>query len=371
MSKPITFAVIGGGAVGTGALRAASRLPGVECVGVCDTNPDSRTRLTDEFGIPACADVETLLELGPDAIKVASPNALHADHAVAALEAGCHVLTEKPMATTMADCQRMLRAAEASGKLLMVNFEYRVSTLFAKVHELIAAGHVGQPRNVMIYESRGPFMGQAGGWRFRAGAAGGLITEKLVHYIDLCCWFVGQPATSVHGFHGPNTIKHYEFPDNAFLVFKHGGTAQSVVATHHGIQPDMFTGTYPPGDPDFQRRSLPVMARYGHRDFTLVAGDEGSIIADVQRMEVATSRYQPCEGRGGQRTWPDAVYDFNHVSWSEACHNQVGLLEHFIACVRGEAEPAIPVAESCRNMAAVFAAEDALAGETGVTIESP
>src|SRR3954451_20737154 len=109
-------ALIGCGKVGRIHAVALAALPESELVAVCDGLPDRATAFAEEFGVTGFADVAEMLEKSkPDAVCICTPHPLHADPAVLALSAGVHVLVEKPMAATLADCDRMLAAAQASG----------------------------------------------------------------------------------------------------------------------------------------------------------------------------------------------------------------------------------------------------------------
>ena len=372
MNKQLTFAVVGGGKVGQGALRYAAGRDDIRTTGVVEPDEAGRARLAAAYDVPVYDSLEALLASKPDCVKICSPNAMHAEQSVQCLEHGANVLVEKPMATRLEDCRRMVDAENAAGKVLLVNFEYRISAVFAKVRELVAEGAIGTVRNVFLYESRGPFWGAKGSWRYTKEGAGGIVSEKLVHYIDLMRFFTGAPVTQVNGFHGPNTISHYEFADNGFLIMRHRNGAQSVIGTFHGVQPDWCFEEYPDKhdvNTDLGARREAFIARYGHRDFLQITGTEGSIDADMVHATVATCRYVPCDARGGQATKAGPHFDFSHLPWAETIHNQTGMLDHFFACVHGNAEPCVPSAEALESMAATFAAETALEEQKGVEVD--
>ena len=148
--------------------------------------------------MPTTTDLDTFLDWDIEAVIVVSPNYLHAEHAVAALNAGKHVLVEKPMATTLEDCDRMLTAAERAGKVLAVGLEMRVFTLFSKVKELIEAGAVGRPLHLKLDLWRRPYRAGAGGWKTDPDKLGSAILEEPIHYLDLARWYfsgVGEPVS--------------------------------------------------------------------------------------------------------------------------------------------------------------------------------
>jgi predicted dehydrogenase len=126
-----------------------------------------------------------------DAVDLCTPSFLHADQAVAALKAGKHVLVEKPMATTAADCQRMLDAATASGKVLMIGHVLRFWPDYIAALSLIRSGALGPLRSVALRRKCG-----APGWSpwlRDKSKSGGAALDLLIHDFDFCRQLVGLP----------------------------------------------------------------------------------------------------------------------------------------------------------------------------------
>ncbi len=194
---PLKFGLIGGGRW-AGVHRDALATVGADLVAVTVRSDDSRDRLADEWNVWATTDLDAMLARDLDAVIVASPNYLHAEHTVAALDAGKHVLVEKPMATTTEDCDRMLAAAERADRVLAVGLEMRVFTLFAEVKRRIDAGDVGTPRHLKLDLWRRPYRAGAGGWKSDPAKLGSAILEEPIHYLDLARWYfaaVSEPQT--------------------------------------------------------------------------------------------------------------------------------------------------------------------------------
>lgn len=179
--------------------RAALKTLGAELTAVLVSSDSSAKRVEEEWGVHASSDLAEFLKADTEAIIVASPNYLHAQHAVAALDAGRHVLVEKPLAISLAGCDDILAAAERSGKVAAVGLEMRVFTLFAKVKELVSSGAIGAPLHLKLDLWRRPYRGGAGGWKGDPSKLGSSILEEPVHYLDLARWylaeFVGEPTT--------------------------------------------------------------------------------------------------------------------------------------------------------------------------------
>lgn len=137
-----------------------------------------------------------------DAIDIVVPNHLHAEVAIAALEAGKDVLVEKPMAATIADCDRIVDAVRRTGKVLSVGHELRISQQWGYIKRLIDDGELGDVLYANISLLRFPYRQGSGGWRYAADHVGSWILEEPVHFFDLVMWWfekVGVPTT-VHGF---------------------------------------------------------------------------------------------------------------------------------------------------------------------------
>ncbi len=159
----------------------------------------SKKRVERDWGVRATTEMQGFLSYGGEAVIIASPNYLHDEHAALCLNAGKHVLVEKPMAITLAGCDRILEAARRSGKVLAVGLEMRVFTLFAKVKELLDAGAVGKPIYLKLDLWRRPYREGAGGWKGDPAKLGSSILEEPVHYLDLARWYLkdawGEPSS--------------------------------------------------------------------------------------------------------------------------------------------------------------------------------
>lgn len=188
-------AVIGLGEAGQGIhLPALEGLPGAVVVGACDPDPGRRERARARWGIPVYAAVEELLaRSSPEVAVVATPPALHAEHALACLETGAHVVCEKPLAASLAEVDRMAGAARAAGRLVVPNHEFRLMPIFEAIAAAVA------DRGPVRFASVGQLLrrppGSEAGWR------GGLLRRTLyeagVHLVDLSLVLLGGRPTGV------------------------------------------------------------------------------------------------------------------------------------------------------------------------------
>src|SRR5687767_10271416 len=123
----------------------------VEMVGLCDMNPLRVERARELVGVdaPVFTDVATMLrETRPETLIVCSRDVQHDAHIIMALEAGCDVVTEKPMTTTAEKCRRILEAEARTGRRIDVTFNYRYGPTARRIKELILAGAIGEIASV-------------------------------------------------------------------------------------------------------------------------------------------------------------------------------------------------------------------------------
>lgn len=201
MPFPLRIGVIGAGAIAIhGHLPAFKILPDVEVIALCDTAVERAQAVAIQFAIPEVyADYRDLLAVPSlDAVTIALPNVLHAPVTIAALEAGKHVLCEKPLATTLADGQMMVDAAARAGKVLAVNMHYRMAAELVTLRSAIAAGRLGRVRYVNIRFLRRTGIPGFGSWFTQQNlSGGGVLMDIGAHMLDLALWLQGFPGVAV------------------------------------------------------------------------------------------------------------------------------------------------------------------------------
>lgn len=193
----LRFGLIGYGLWGRHHARAIVQAPGATLAAIaCRTEATAAAAARDFPGVPVHRDYRELLaQTDVGAVDVVVPNALHAEVGVAALEAGKDVLLEKPLAPTLADCDRLIAAAARAGRILTVGHELRLSHQWGAIKTLIDAGDLGELSSAVMSLFRFPYRPGSGGWRHEAGQVGSWIMEELVHHFDLLLWYFAR--------HGP------------------------------------------------------------------------------------------------------------------------------------------------------------------------
>jgi predicted dehydrogenase/nucleoside-diphosphate-sugar epimerase len=144
-AKRLRAGIIGAGYVSTHHIRAVQSLDFAEVAAIADVNLARARDVAERFHIPvACGSLEEMRAASPDVIHVLTPPDLHCDLAVQALEMGCHVMVEKPMANTVEECDRMIAAARRNGGVLTVNHSARMDPIVLEALERVRAGEVGK-----------------------------------------------------------------------------------------------------------------------------------------------------------------------------------------------------------------------------------
>lgn len=195
MPTPVSFALLGAGGIARAWARAFAQVPLARLVGVWEPNAEQAEALAAEFHCALYASEEALLEDEQvEAVIVCSPNLHHAAQTVAAAEAGKHVLTEKPMALTVGDCDRMIAACEQAGVLLMVGQALRFCSPFAAVLERARAGDFGRLLAAHIIRMGIPArIDRPRTWRNDESQTGGWLLELNVHEVDYLQALLGLP----------------------------------------------------------------------------------------------------------------------------------------------------------------------------------
>ena len=248
---PLKTALVGCGKVGRTHALALTRLAESDLVACCDADGARAAAFAGEFGGAAFDDVADLLRSAePDVLVVATPHPLHAAPAVAALGRGVHVLVEKPLAASLADCDAMLAAAERGGATLGVVSQRRYYAPVRRVRAALDAGKLGRPALglFLMYSWRDPAYYRSDPWRGTwAGEGGGVLVNQSPHQLDLLQWFLGEPE-EVTGFHANLNHTSIEVEDTAVAAVRFRGGAVGSIAASLSQKPGVYTKVHVHGD---------------------------------------------------------------------------------------------------------------------------
>jgi predicted dehydrogenase len=244
--------------IGAGSWVLSSHLPEltkrrdeVEFWGVCRLGGDLLAQVRDDWGFAhGSEDYREVLEAGADIVVVGSPAALHYDHAKAALEAGAHVLVEKPFTATSAQAWDLVATAERTGRHLLVAYGYNYRPMMRKARDHIARnGGVGQIESLLIYMASGTreLLSGAGAyarassvaapdmatWVDPALSGGGYGQAQLTHALGLALWLHNLDVTAVNAVVASPLGGTVEQHDAAVLHLAGGGIGTLTGASAH------------------------------------------------------------------------------------------------------------------------------------------
>jgi UDP-N-acetyl-2-amino-2-deoxyglucuronate dehydrogenase len=230
MSKKIRFAVIGCGHIGKRHASMVAANDDCELVALCDVREKSKLGI-EEFGSAIYySSVDALFQskLDVDIICVASPNGYHEDHALRALEFGCHVVIEKPMSLTKAGCERVIFKALQKRKEVFCVMQNRYSPPSVWLKDILEKGVLGKIFMVQVncywnrddrYYKPDATTGKPTGWHGTADLDGGTLFTQFSHFIDLMYWFFGDITNIKARFADFMHAKSTDFEDSGFVSF--------------------------------------------------------------------------------------------------------------------------------------------------------
>lgn len=343
---PIKIGVIGCGAIGQRRhIPEAHANPDIQLIALADPNKERVEAVAKSFGNPKpYTDWKKLLKHpGLDAVVVATPNYLHAEQTIAALQAGKHVLVEKPMATTLTEARDMIKAAEKANKYLMVGQNQRLMPPHVKAKELLDRGVLGKVLSFRTaFQHGGPEGWSVDGltsWFFKKDEAVMGVTGDLgVHKIDLMRYLLGQEFTEVSAHlatldkKGPDG-KLIALDDNAYVTVK----------TQKGILGSIIIS----------------WTNYGHgheENYTYIFGEKGVMALGAHKDFGVTINY-----KNGQK-------EFHAVGEIATNTKQVssGVVDLFAKSILTKTPPTIDGHEGLHALKVILAAQEA--AKVGKTI---
>jgi len=194
LGKTINFAIVGCGRI---AQRHAKHICDVGSLkAVCDIKRDRADTLARKCGATAYYSIDDLLkkEKSVDVVSICTPNGLHAEHSIIALQTGHHVLCEKPMAIKVRDCKRMISAAKKAKRRLFIVKQNRFNPPVAAVKKVIDEGRLGKIMNIQLncFWNRNLQYYNESDWKGTKKLDGGTLFTQFSHFIDLIYWLIGD-----------------------------------------------------------------------------------------------------------------------------------------------------------------------------------
>lgn len=241
MKSRINFAIIGCGRIGQRHATHAKNNGILKAV--CDTDPEKANQMAALYNANPYYSIEDLLlgEREIDVVAICTPNGLHSQHAIKALEAGHHVLCEKPMAISVSDCGAMIQAAERNNRRLFAIKQNRFNPPVAAVKEAIDKGILGRIYSVQLscFWNRNEDYYQ-NSWKGSQSLDGGTLYTQFSHFIDLLYWMFGD-IQDVQAFCDNYSHKNIiDFEDTGAVILRfYNGSIGTVNYTVNAFQKNM------------------------------------------------------------------------------------------------------------------------------------
>lgn len=233
--EQLKTALVGCGKVGHTHAHALRDIPESVFTAVCDSNYDRAQQFGAQYGVKAFRDAgEMVSQCGIQAVAVCTPHPAHAAPAIAAIQGGAHVIVEKPLASTLQDCDAILGAAHKAGVKTGMICQRRFYAPCQRIRRAIDEGKLGAPILGVVtmygwrdekYYAADPWRGQ---WRAEGG---GVLVNQSPHQLDLLQWYMG-PIDELYGMWGNLNHSYIEVEDTALAVirFKNGGFGNILVS---------------------------------------------------------------------------------------------------------------------------------------------
>ncbi|MCQ5130530.1 Gfo/Idh/MocA family oxidoreductase [Butyricicoccus faecihominis] len=314
--------IVGAGAIAYAHAKACRAL-NVEIVGVFDIRAESAKKLADEYHAAVLVDMEQYEKAvqGADMVHLCTPPSLRLAYAEIAMKAGCHVVTEKPMAIAVEDARKMCDMAERYGVQIMVDYNHRFRPGFQKLLEIVRSGQIGDIVDAFVYRA-GMLGGNAGTkndtWRRKPGLVCGMSIESLSHDIDMIIQLAG-PVRDVKADVRGTYAEIPEFDNNVHVSLNMESGAMALV--------NASWSSYMKGS---------TRGVIGTKGTVYLEGDD---LFDFTRLRIRTDEME-CEQE----------FKLNDIYNLATCPSYTNATRHFLDVIEGKAENAVSGAYALRTL---------------------
>jgi predicted dehydrogenase len=324
----VSVAIIGAGGIARDHADAFRRIPDARVTRVADVNAARARALAQSLDTPWTTDVDSVIAAPDvDAVDICTPSGTHAPLTIAAAERGKAIHVEKPAALSLADFDAMVAATQRHGISLMVGQTARFQPVNTEISREIAAGTIGRLRALHVTWYTGHVW--EGGWRawqLDVARSGGHPVHNGIHALDLAVWLFGQPVARVFARGTPTFAPAMGIPDTFHMTAKMADGGLAVLEIAYSLKQRG----------DSLRRILAV-------------GEHGSL----HHSSEEDPRLVSDAGRIASPAVADAMY-----------HQ----LSHWVATLRGEAEPIVQTAQVRAALAAALGAQESLTTGAAVNL---
>lgn len=235
------YALIGCGRISPHHIMAA-RNNQLEIVAVCDIDPERLEKTAEQLEhVRQYTDYRTMLENESlDLVAIATESGKHSQIALDCIQAGCHVIIEKPIALSIADADQIIEMAKQKGVLVCVNHQNRFNKSVQYIHGAIAQGRFGRllHGSARIFWNRNREYYEQAPWRGTWEQDGGALMNQCIHNIDLLCWLIGSEAVEVFAY--TDNLKHpyIEAEDLGVALVKFQNGAYGIIEGTTNVYPE-------------------------------------------------------------------------------------------------------------------------------------
>jgi predicted dehydrogenase len=241
--KQYNIALIGCGKVAHLHAKAIGNLPCATLAAVWSRTPESARKFADTYGAKACNDIQSMVrENGIDLVIVCNPHPFHREVTVQAAQAGAHVLVEKPLASTLEDCDAMIEACNSADVKLGVVSQRRFYAPVQRIRRAIDDGKIGAPVlgtiNMLGWRDKAYY--DADPWRGTWDMeGGGVLVNQAPHQLDILLWFMGE-VDEVYGLWRNLNHPYIEVEDTVVAVVKFRNGALGNIIVSNSEKPGIY-----------------------------------------------------------------------------------------------------------------------------------
>ena len=309
---------------------------GAQLSAVCDIQPDRADEMAQKFGVKAYYSLEDMLSSGEiDVVSILTPSGLHAEHTIAAANAGKHVVVEKPMALRLEDADAMIAACDRARVKLFVVKQNRLNVPVVKAREALDAGRFGKLvlGTVRVRWRRDQSYYNQDSWRGTWAQDGGVLANQASHHVDLLEYFMGD-VVSVHA-RATRALVDIEAEDTAVATLEFANGALGIVEATNAARPRDLEG------------SLSILGEGG----TVVIG--GFAVNKIQTWAFAEPLPGDDEVLEKFSVNPPSVYGYGHQAY----------YEHVLDCLKTDSAALVDGLEGRRSLELITALYESI--ETG------
>lgn len=334
----LNFALVGCGRIAKrhAELLGKGQIEGARLVAACDVVPDKARRIGGEFGVPVFTDMHEMMQsVEVDVVSVLTESGYHAEHVVELARHGKHVVVEKPMALTLHDADRMIRACDAARVKLFVVKQNRFNVPVMKMREALEEGRFGKlvMGTVRVRWCRRQDYYDQDAWRGTWAMDGGVLTNQASHHVDLLEWMMGD-VESVFAL-SRTALVDIETEDTAVVALRFANGALGVIEATTAARPTDLEG------------SISILGEGGAVEIG------GFAVNELKVWRFSQPRDEDADVLGRFSVNPPSVYGYGHQAY----------YDHVVDCIRNDREQLVDGLEGRRSLELINAIYESI--ETG------